>query len=88
MHLRSIVAFKKAADDNDSYAMYTIAKMSTPDPLALLLRKVLSSKNGTFAQLIYPGNNERVRVDDIWVMVLVNSLPNDEFLFMKETLSR
>jgi hypothetical protein len=27
-----------------------------------------------------------VPIDDIWVMLLMNALPDEEFMFMKETM--
>ena len=58
------------------------------------------TKTGSFAQLIHDLEDEKrkfgaifdrdntgtVEINDIWVMVLVNSLPDDEFSFMKESL--
>ena len=106
MHLRTVEAFNKATNDNDSFAMYTIAKdqhaRSTSFAVAQsTFRNLLNiTKTGSFAQLIHDLEDEKrkfsaifdrdstgtVEINDIWVMVLVNSLPDDEFSFMKETL--
>jgi len=57
-------------------------------------------KTGTFAQLVHdladhrrkfcaifdPTAKGTVPIDDIWVMLLMNALPDEEFLFMKETM--
>ena len=106
MHLHNVEAFNKATNDNDSFAMYTIAKdqhaRSTSFAVAQsTFRNLLNiTKTGSFAQLIHDLEDEKrkfgaifdrdntgtVEINDIWVMVLVNSLPDDEFSFMKETL--
>jgi len=106
MHLRSVVAFTNASDDNDSFAMYTIAKnehsRSSSFAVAQSLFQSLLAirKTGTFAQLVHDlADNRRkfdaifdkaatgtTRTDEIWVMLLMNALPDDEFLFMKETM--
>jgi len=106
MHLRSVAAVTTASDDNDSYAMYTIAKnehsRSSSFAVAQSLFQSLLAirKTGTFAQLVHDlADNGRkfdaifdkaatgtTRTDDIWVMLLMNTLPDDEFLFMKETM--
>jgi hypothetical protein len=106
MLLRSVPAFKKAVDDNDSYAMYTIAKQehSRSSSFAVaqsIFQQLLSVKmDGTFSKLIHDLTDHRrkfdaifdkaatgtVRTDDIWVMILMNALSDDQFLFMKETM--
>ncbi len=106
MHLPSVEAFTKAADDNDSYAMYKIARdeHSRSSSFAVAHSSFLQllgiKKDGSFSQLTQyladhrrrfgaifdPQDTGTVKNDDIWIMVLVNSLPDDEFLFMKEML--
>ena len=106
MHLHSVVAFTKATDDNDSYAMYEIAKdeHSRSSSFAVAqstFQQLLNiKKTGTFAALIRdlsdhrrkysaifdPEDTGTVKIDDMFVMILVNSLPDDEFMFMKESL--
>ena len=106
MHLRSVEAFNKTADDNDSYAMYTIAKdehsrsSSFAVAQSLFQQLLVIRKTGTFAQLIHdladhrrkfcaifdPKATGTLPIDDIWVMLLMNALPDEEFLFMKETM--
>jgi len=106
LHLRSVAAFLTPSDDNDSYAMYTIAKNehSRSSSFAVaqsLFQQLLAiKKTGTFAQLVHdladhrrkfcaifdPTAKSTVPIDDIWVMLLMNALPDEEFLFMKETM--
>jgi hypothetical protein len=106
MLLRSVPAFKKAVDDSDSYAMFTIAKQehSRSSSFAVaqsIFQQLLSVKmDGTFSKLIHDLTDHRrkfdavfdkaatgtVRTDDIWVMILMNALSDDQFLFMKETM--
>jgi hypothetical protein len=106
MLLRSVPAFKKAVDDSDSYAMYTIAKEehSRSSSFAVaqsIFQQLLSVKmDGTFSKLIHDLTDHRrkfdavfdkaatgtVRTDDIWVMILMNALSDEQFLFMKETM--
>ena len=106
MLLRSVQAFRKAVDDNDSYAMYSIAKQehSRSSSFAVaqsIFQQILSVKlDGTFSKLVHDLTDHRrkfdavfdkaatgtVRTDDIWVMILMNALPDDQFLFMKETM--
>ena len=106
MHLRSVPAFKKAVDDSDSYAMFTIAKEehSRSSSFAVaqsIFQQLLSVKmDGTFSKLVHDLTNHRrkfdavfdkaatgiVRLDDIWVMILMNLLSDEQFLFMKETM--
>jgi len=40
---------------------------------------------GTFSKQVHDITDHR-RTDDIWVMLLMNTLPDEQFLFMKETL--
>jgi len=106
LHLRSVAAFMTASDDNDSFAMYTIAKnehsRSSSFAVAQSLFQSLLAirKTGTFAQLVHDLADSRrkfdaifdkaatgnTRTDDIWVMLLMNALPDEEFLFMKESM--
>jgi hypothetical protein len=106
MQLRSVPAFKKAVDDNDSYAMYTIAKeehsrSSSFAVVQSIFQQLLSVKmDGPFSKLVHDLTDHRrkfdaifdkaatgtVRTDDIWVMILMNALSDDQFLFMKETM--
>jgi len=106
MHLCSVEAFNKAADDNDSYAMYMIAKdehsrsSSFAVAQSLFQQLLVIKKTGTFAQIIHdladhrrkfcaifdPKATGTVPIDDIWVMLHMSALPDEEFLFMKETM--
>jgi hypothetical protein len=97
MDLRSVVAFTKATDDNDSYAMFSIAKdeHSRSSSFAVAqstFQQLLNiKKTGTLAALIHDLTDHRrkfcaVKTDDLFLMILVNSLPDDEFMFMKESL--
>jgi hypothetical protein len=106
MLLRSVDAFNKAVDDNDSYAMYTIAKdehsRSSSFAVASSCFGSLMSitKDGSFSKLIQDLPDRRreftaifdkketgfVPTDAIWVVILMNALPDAEFLFMKETM--
>jgi hypothetical protein len=106
MHLRSVPAFKKAVDDSDSYAMFTIAKEehSRSSSFAVaqsIFQQLLSvKKDGTFSKLVHDLTDHHrkfdaildkaatgtVRTDNIWVMLLMNTLSDEQFLFMKETM--
>ena len=106
MHLRSVGAFTKAIDDNDSYAMFTIAKdehsRSSSFAVALHIFQQLMTikKDGSFSKLIQdltdhrltfsavfdPNATGSVPIDHIWVMILMNALPDSEFMFMKESM--
>jgi len=106
MHLRSVGAFTKAIDDNDSYAMFTIAKnehsRSSSFAVALHIFQQLMTikKDGSFSKLIQDLTDHRltfsavfdpdatgsVPIDHIWVMILMNALPDSEFMFMKESM--
>ena len=106
MHLRSVGAFTKAIDDNDSYAMFTIAKVehsrSSSFAVALYIFQQLMTikKDGSFSKLIHDLTDHRltfsavfdpdatgsVPINHIWVMILMNALPDSEFIFMKESM--
>ena len=106
MHLRSVGAFTKAINDNDSYAMFTIAKhehsRSSSFAVALHIFQQLMTikKDGSFSKLIQDLTDHRltfsavfdpdatgsVPIDHIWVMILMNALPDSEFMFMKESM--
>jgi hypothetical protein len=65
MHLRSVVAFTKATDDNDSYAMFSIAKdeHSRSSSFAVAqsnFQQLLNiKKTGTFSALIHDLTDHR-----------------------------
>ena len=80
MHLRSVVAFTKATDDNDSNAMFTIAKDEHSRSSSFAVAQC------TFQQLLSIKKTGTVKTDDLFLMILVNSLPDNEFMFMKESL--
>ena len=66
MHLRSVGAFTKAIDDNDSYAMFTIAKnehsRSSSFAVALHIFQQLMTikKDGSFSKLIQDLTDHRL----------------------------
>ncbi len=84
MHLRSVGAFTKAIDDNDPYAMFTIAKdehfrsSSFAVVLHILQQVMTIKKDGSFSKLIQDLTDHR--------MILMNALPDSEFMFMKESM--
>jgi hypothetical protein len=105
MHLRSVGAFTKVIDDNDSYAMFSIAKdehsRSTSSAVALHIFQQLMTikKVGSVSKLIqdltdhrltfsavYRDTTGSVPIDHIWIMILMNALPDSEFMFMKESM--
>ena len=72
MHLRSVQAFKKAVNDSDSYAMYTIAKEehSRSSSFAVgqnVFQQLLSIKmDGTFSKLVHDLTDHRRKFDVIF----------------------
>jgi hypothetical protein len=66
MHLRSVGAFTKAIDDNDSYAMFTVAKVehsrSSSFAVALHIFQQLMNikKDGSFSKLIQDLTDHRL----------------------------
>jgi len=84
MHLRSVGAFTKAIDDNDSYALFTIAKdehfrsSSFAVVLHIFQQVMTIKKDGSFSKLIQDLTDHR--------MILMNALPDSEFMFMKESM--
>jgi len=71
--------------------MYTIAKNEHSRSSSFAVQQLLTiRKTGTFAQLIHDLADHRHKfcaifdptIDDIWVILLMNALPGEEFLFM------
>jgi len=89
IHLRSVAVFLTASDNNDSYAMYTIAKNehSSFAVAQSLFQQLLTIRNtGTFAQLIHVLADHRRKCTEKGTVLLMNALLDKEFLFMKETM--
>ena len=94
MHLRSVVAFTKATDDNDSYAMFTIAKDKNSRSSSFAVaqsnfQQLLNiKKTGTFVALIHDLTDHRRKFCTIFEPDKSSAVKiNDLFLMILERVT-